>query len=162
MSEWIRSWVLSLTGAALVCAAALRLTPEGRVKGVLRTLCALVMAAALFSPLTRDAALPDYAAELARCRAAAAELTGEGQALRQELDRGIIEQRMEAYILDKAQSLGTPLDAAKVHLRWSTDGVWLPESAELTGPYSRTLARVLEAELGVPQSAQSWRTHEEP
>ena len=40
MSEWIRNWILSMTGTSLICAAALRLTPEGRVKSVLRMLCA--------------------------------------------------------------------------------------------------------------------------
>ena len=162
MSDWIRNWILALTGAALVCAAALRLTPEGRVKSVLRMLCALTMAAALFSPLLRDGALPDYAAALARCRAAAEAAAGEGTALRQELDRSIIEQRMEAYILDKARALGAPLDGVSVALRWSTEGLWLPESAELTGPRSEALAAWLEAELGIARRVQTWRTNEKP
>ena len=160
MAEWIRGWILSLTGAALVCAAALRLTPEGRVKSVLRSLCALTMTAALFSPLLGGAALPDYAPELSRYRAAAEELTGRASELGRELDRGIIEQRMEAYILDKARSLGATLSAAKVSLRWSTQGVWVPESAELTGTYSETLSRLLEAELGIARTAEVWRTDE--
>ncbi len=160
ISDWIRNWILSLTGAALVCAAALRLTPEGRVKGVLRMLCAVTMAAALLSPFLRDSALPDYALELARYRAAAEALTGEGAALGQELDRGIIEQRMEAYILDKARSLGAPLTGARVTLRWSTEGIWLPDRAELTGTYSETLSRLLESERGIPRQAQTWRTDE--
>ncbi len=160
MAGWIRNWILSMTGTALVCAAALRLTPEGRVKSVLRMLCAVAMAAALFSPLLRGEALPDYALEVARYRAAAAALTGEGEALGRELDRGIIEQRAEAYILDKARMLGLPLSGAKVAVRWSTEGVWVPESAELTGPYSETLSRLLAAELGIPAQKQSWRTDE--
>ena len=146
----------------MVCAAALRLTPEGRVKGVLRMLCAVTMAAALLTPFLRDGALPDYALELARYRAAAEALTGEGAALGQELDRGIIEQRMEAYILDKAAALHVGLSDAKVHLRWSTQGYWTPESAELTGPFDDGLAGAVEAELGIPRSAQTWRNDEEP
>lgn len=160
MSEWIRDWILSMTGTALICAAALRLTPEGRAKGVLRTLCAVAMAAALFSPLLRGSALPDYGLELARYRAAAEALTGEGAALGQELDRGIIEQRMEAYILDKARGLGIPVSGAKVAMRWSTEGIWVPESAELTGPYSETLSGLLASELGIPRRAQIWRSDE--
>ena len=160
MTDFLRDWILSLTGAAIVCAAALRLAPEGRVKRVLRTLCALAMAAALFSPLLRGAALPDYAPELARYRAAAEALTGEGEALGRELDRDVIERRMEAYILDKANALSVPLTAAHVALRWSTEGVWVPESAELDGAFNDTLARLLEAELGIPRRAQTWRTDE--
>ena len=162
MTDWIREWIFSLTGTALVCAAALRLTPEGRVKGSLRTLCAVALAAALFAPLLKLDALPDYAPELARYRAAAEALTGEGAALGQELDRGLIEQRMEAYILDKARALGAEVTGAEVHLRWSTQGVWVPERAELTGEYSPTLSALLEAELGIARQAQTWRTNEGP
>ena len=161
MTDWIRGWIFSLTGTALICAAARRLTPECRVKPVLRLVCAVAMAAALFSPLLRGVPA-DYPLELARYRAQAAALTEEGTALRRELDRGIIEREMEAYIMDKASALGAPLQGASVALRWSTEGVWLPESAELTGPYSAALARLIEAELGIPLSAQNWREHEEP
>jgi hypothetical protein len=161
MTDWIRAWIFSLTGTALICAAARRLTPEGRVKSVLRLLCAVAMAAALFSPLM-SGALEAYPLELARYRAQAESYAGEGTALRRELDRGIIEREMEAYILDKAHALGTPLQGAKVAVRWSTEGVWLPESAELTGPYHAALARAIEAELGIPREAQTWRTDEGP
>ncbi len=161
MTDWIRNWIFSLAGTAMVCAAARRLTPEGRVKSVLRMVCAVAMAAALFSPLLQGA-LDTYPLELARYRAQAAALTEEGEALRRELDRGIIEREMEAYILDKARALGAPLQGAAVALRWSTEGVWLPASAELTGPYHAALARAIEAELGIPRSAQVWRTDESP
>ena len=120
------------------------------------------MAAALLAPLLRGAELSGYSLNLARYRAGAETLTGEGEALRRMLDRGIIEREMEAYILDKARTLGVPLSGARVALRWSTEGVWLPERVELTGPYSEALARAVEAELGVPRRAQHWRTDEEP
>ena len=60
------------------------------------------------------------------------------------------------------RALGAPLQGAAVALRWSTEGVWLPASAELTGPYHAALARAIEAELGIPRSAQVWRTDESP
>ncbi len=161
MTDWIREWIFSLTGTALVCAAAQRLTPEGRVKGVLRLVCAVAMAAALFSPLL-DHALDAYPLELARYRARADALAEEGTALRRELDRGIIEREMEAYILDKADALGAEIGGAAVALRWSTEGVWLPESAQLTGRFHAGLSRAIEAELGIPRGAQVWRTDEEP
>ena len=161
MTDWIREWIFSLTGTALVCAAAQRLTPEGRVKSVLRLVCAVAMAAALFSPLL-DHALDAYPLELARYRAQADALAEEGTALRRELDRGIIEREMEAYILDKADALGAEIGGAAVALRWSTEGVWLPESAQLTGRFHAGLSRAIEAELGIPRGAQVWRTDEEP
>ena len=121
----------------------------------------IAMAAALFSPLL-DHALDAYPLELARYRAQADALAEEGTALRRELDRGIIEREMEAYILDKADALGAEIGGAAVALRWSTEGVWLPESAQLTGRFHAGLSRAIEAELGIPRSAQVWRTDEEP
>lgn len=162
MTELLRSWILSLTGTALVCAAALRLTPEGRVKPVVRLVCGVCMAAALLAPLLGTAPVETYPLELARYRAQGAAIAGEGTAIRTGLDRDIIEREMEAYILDKARTMGAALTAVRVALRWSTEGVWLPESAELTGPYNAALARLIEAELGIPISAQNWREHEEP
>ena len=152
MTDWIRNWIFSLTGTALVCAAAQRLTPEGRVKAVLRLVCAVAMAAALFSPLL-GGALETYPLELARYRSQAAALTEEGTAARRDL---------EAYILDKARALGAEITGAAVSLRWSTQGVWLPESVRLSGPYHAELSRLIEAELGRERSAQVWRTNEDP
>lgn len=162
MTEWLKNWILSLTGTALICAAALRLTPEGRVKPIVRLLCGVCMAAALLSPILGTDLVEAYPLELARYRAQGAAIAGEGTAIRADLDRDIIERETEAYILDKARTMGVPLTKADVALRWSAEGVWLPESAELTGPYSAALARVIEAELGIPLSAQNWREHEEP
>ena len=161
MTELLRQWITSLTGAALICAAAMALTPPGRVKRIVRMLCALVMAAALFAPLLRGAELSGYSLSLARYRAEADALTGEGETLRRNLDRGIIERETQAYIMDKARSLGAPLEGARVALRWSTEGVWLPASAELDGPFSAPLAAVLEAELGIPRAAQVWNASED-
>ena len=162
MTEWLRSWILSMTGTALICAAALRLTPEGRVKGVVRLVCAVCMAAALLRPLLGAALVEAYPLELARYRAQGAAIAGAGTDIRRELDRDIIERETEAYILDKARAMGAELTAVHVAMRWSTEGVWLPEAAELTGPYNAALSRLLEAELGIPRAAQNWRAHEEP
>ena len=46
----ITAWIRALAGAAVFCAIALALCPEGRPKRVLRAACGVVMAAALLSP----------------------------------------------------------------------------------------------------------------
>ena len=45
----ITAWIRALAGAAVFCAIALALCPEGRPKRVLRAACGVVMAAALLS-----------------------------------------------------------------------------------------------------------------
>ena len=160
MTELLRNWVLGLTGAAAVCAAALTLTPRGQVRKVVELLCGVVMAAALLSPLMSASLPEDYSLNLAKYRAAAEALTENGTELSQSLDRSIIEEKLEAYILDKAQTFGAAVSAAQVSVRWSAEGVWVPESVVLTGAYDADLARSIEAELGIPRSAQSWRSDE--
>lgn len=155
MMEFIRNWILGLAGAAVFCAVATELTPKGPVKAVLRCVCGVVMAGALLSPLL-DFDFPAYSLNLARYRASAAEVEAEAAEISGALNRRVIEEALEAYILDKAQTLGTPLADADVTARWSTEGVWAPVAAELNGRENETLSGWIEAELGIPREAQTW------
>ncbi len=155
MTELLRTWILGLTGAAIFCAAATLLTPEGRVKTVVRLLCGAVMASALLLPLLRlqtDA----YGLNLSRYRADALRTEGDAEKIRRSLDRRLIEENAEAYILDKAQALGADVQGASVMMEWSTEGFWVPAAAEICGAYCAPLSRLIEAELGIPVQAQSW------
>ena len=159
MTDWIRDWILGLTAAALLCAAALELCPKGPVKGVTRAVCGLVLALAMLHPLLRlDSAA--WALHMAEYRARAEELTGAGTALPERLDRTVIERELEAYILAKAEALGVPLRSARVTLRWSAAGVWTPVAVTLEGPWQAALSDWIAAELGLPEEAQTWRDDE--
>ena len=159
MLELLRRWVMGLTGAAVFCAVATELCPRGPVKGVLRTLCAAVMTAALLSPLL-GTELPAFPLHLAEYRLRAEEAVRQGQDAARQRDRRIIEERLAAYIWDKARQLGTPMEAVRLTLRWSAEGFWYPESAELDGPYSQALSEYITAELGVGPAEQTWRNDE--
>ena len=139
----ITAWIRALAGAAVFCAIALALCPEGRPKRVLRAACGVVMAAALLSPaLGLDMqALPGEAGQEA-----------------DRLNRTIIELECAAYILDKADALGLAVSSAAVTARWSEEGFWYPwESRAACSESDReTLSAVIEAELGIPAERQSW------
>ena len=158
MIELIRTGVLALTGAAAFCAVATELTPKGPVKSVVRTVCAVSLAAALLSPLL-EFDFPAYALNLARYRDGAAALTESGKETGRELNRRVIEERLAAYILDKARSLGASatVTEARVTLKWDADGLWYPTAVEIVGNYSASLSDCIAAELGVPAEAQTWR-----
>ena len=163
MIELIRTWVLALTGAAAFCAVATELTPKGPVKSVVRTVCAVGLAAALLSPLPEfDLSSSAYALNLARYREGAAALTASGTETGRELNRRVIEERLAAYILDKARSLGVTVTEARVTLKWDAEGLWYPVAAEIVGDYHEALSGCIAAELGVPAEAQTWRNDEEP
>ena len=155
MIEFIRSWILGLTGAATVCAVATLLTPRGPVKGVTRTLCGVVMAAALLKPLI-GFDFPAYSLNLSEYRARGAALTGQAEEISDALNRRSIEAELEAYILDKAQTLGAAVSGAEVTVAWSTEGYWYPVAAEIEGSYDAALSALIEGELGVSREAQTW------
>ena len=148
-----------MIGAAIFCAVASELTPKGTVKNIQRTLCGMVLAAAMLFPLLQ-LDFGAYASQIAQLRGSDASLGTEAQERAQLLSRTIIEDELEAYTLDKAQTLGAAVNAVSVSARWSTEGVWVPVAVTVDGTYSAALADVIEAELGIPQAAQSWRTDE--
>ena len=154
MMEWMRHWLLGISGAAVVCAVCGQLTPKGPVKQMTETLCGLVLTLALLSPLL-ELDLSAYALNLARYREAGAALTEEASEISRRLDRRVIEEELRAYILDKAAALTD----ARVELAWSTEGLWVPVAAELWGPYDPTVEAVIESELGIPAEKQTWRAY---
>lgn len=158
MTEFLGDWVSGVTATAIICALAMLLTPRVQAKQVLGILCGVMMMVAMFRPLV-DFDLGDYGLNLSKYRSGAETLTADAEELRKSLDRNIIEEKLEAYILDKAQSMGSRLDTVQVTLQWSTEGLWYPSAAELEGEYHEALARLIEAELGIPMQAQTWRTN---
>ncbi len=158
MMDAVRQWVLGLCGAAALCALALTLCPEGRVRKVLRCVCGAVMALQLLYPIT-GFDMDFYSSSAALYRQRAAEAAGSATAEADRLSRTIIEDECAAYILDKADELSCPLTGAEVSAVWSTDGYWYPWEATLRGGQGEgkaALARLIEAELGVPAERQHW------
>ena len=157
--EQIRSWLLGMIGAAVFCAVSAELVPRGGVKRVHSLMCAVVMSAALLLPLLRLNA-GDFTLDLARSREEIAAAVRSAEEISERLNRRSIETELEAYILDKAQTLAAPLQGVRVEARWSTEGVWYPVTVTLDGVYHEALARLIESELGIAASAQNWRTNE--
>lgn len=161
MIAFLKTWIMGLIGAALFCALATELTPKGGAKSVLKALCGIVMACALLLPLLRQD-YSAYALNLAKYRESARSVTQSAQENANDLNRRVIEEKLEAYIMDKAQTLGANVTNAEVSLRWSTDGVWYPVAVTVTGEYSDALADRIEGELGIGKREQVWRQDEEP
>ena len=149
MLEVVTAWIRALVGAAVFCALATALCPEGRVKRVLRFACGLVMAAALLSPVLKldGAALPKA---MARYSEAARQQAQSAADDADRLSRTIIESECETYILDKAAQLGLGPCEVSVTARWSEEGFWYPWECRLScaeGGAER-LSELIEAELG--------------
>lgn len=155
-------WVRSIAGAALVCAAASVLTPQGRVKGILKLLCGVVLLLVVIQPLkkTDEAQL---SLDMAYYRAKANSIAGDAEKSSDALDRRFIEGKLGAYILDKAKDLGLQGITASVTVKWG-EGCWYPYSVKLSGEAPARgrvlLENAIEYELGIPKERQYWDGNE--
>ncbi len=155
MYEGIRA----LCAVSLLCGAALSILPEGGVKRVAEILCTASLILAVLSPL-KELDMDSYALESARLHELESELARQGQEAGDRLNRLVIEQEYEAYIMDKAGELGIEDLAVDVEVQWSLEGFWMPWGAELNSGCDQEsrerLSRLLASDLGIPYERQRW------
>ncbi|MBQ9973628.1 MAG: hypothetical protein IJP02_01580 [Oscillospiraceae bacterium] len=76
-----------------------------------------------------------------------------------EILRSIIEERVETYIVDKADELGASCYASVQCVR-RDDGIWIPERVSVTGTLTiaqqNQLKRYIENELGIGPDMQTY------
>lgn len=158
-----RGWLLAVISASLICALADALMPPGAVRRVGRLVCGLVLLGAILPPLASlDLSggrrwLEDYLASLEDREA---ELT---QTVNSQM-KIIIEQEYAAYIVDKAAGLGLTCEL-RVECGLSEEGLYLPARAEVSGPLTEEeqaqVFRMIEEDLGVPESELLYITEED-
>ena len=155
----MRGGIRQLCMLSVLCGAAMSLCPEGSVRKIMRVLCTAVLMTALLSPL-KEMNMSKFALETARLRELEAGMAEKGSEAGERLNRLVIEQQYETYIMDKAADLGLEVTDADVGVQWSSEGFWVPYSAEIACSGSREacgkLKSEIEAELGIPKERQSW------
>lgn len=140
-----------MIACAVLVSVAAQLCPEGALRAVARFTGGLLLLLAMLRPVAWYE--PDAAAWSAGgYREAVARLEQELTAERENaLQRGIAEE-WEAYIEDKAGSLGA---AVRVEAEVGA-GEGVPERVTLHGAYHEGLSRFLAFELGVAKEKQIW------
>lgn len=137
----------------------LAVTPEGSIKRISAAVCSAALITAVLSSV-KETELSVYREEVARSRERSASITQNAQDSTQRLSRLVIEHECEAYIIDRADSIGISGLSVKVSARWSGEGFWLPESAVLSAACEEgkkaLLGEILETELGVAKERQTW------
>lgn len=142
---------------------AMSAAPEGGAKRVMGILCSVMLIIVIIEPL-KGFDYVGYARSLADYRTLESSLAEDGQEMRRRLDRLVIEQHCEAYIMDKAEALGLELESVSVETDMYSDGVWLPYSAKLNGrgdpAACSVLSEIIAAELGIAPERQMWTQSE--
>lgn len=144
---------------SVLCGAAMSLSPNGGVKKIMSVLCTAVLALSIINPI-KGIDFSSLSLETAELHEREAELSLKGSEINDRLNRLVIQSEYEAYIMDKAAELGLRAESAKVEAQWSSDGLWVPYSAEIVfsgeEKESSKLCDIIEAELGIPAERQYW------
>lgn len=158
MTEWIRSWLMGVTCAAMVLALAECLAPEGSVKRICRMAGGVVLLLAAISPVAKLEEA-DLSQITKGYQIDAQEYSNELEAKNDFLYESIIAENANAYILDKAQELGMTCRVS-VTVGWddgtprlaavTVKGIWTAEQ-------KNTLSQILESDLGIPASLQYFK-----
>ena len=156
--EWVKSWLLSMTCAALIAALALALCPDGFPKKLTRWAGGLLLLLAVLGPV-KGLEGGDMAEALAKYRLWSDETVQVMAEESQEMRKAIIARQTAAYISDKAAALGIRDPQVWVECRWTGDGFPAPESVTVRGSGTqeawRALQQAITADFGLTESQQT-------
>lgn len=154
----LKSYVFSVIAASVIAGILSGLIKTNSSYGyIIKLLAGLFIALTVVSPW-KDFNLPDLSYYFDGLEADAGNDINSGtNTYRDALQASIID-RTEAYILEKASSMGAELTAS---VTVSGDQPPIPVSVELSGnisPYNKNrLQQIIVEDLGIPEDAQRWR-----
>ena len=164
MTSWMRSWVVSITCAAMAAAVIEALLPRGAIRRVGRLAGALLLLLAAVQPFLRwDESALAYLPAFASGDVESAAQSGEDWA--RAVKKQLIEERAAAYIQDKAEALGIRC-RPEVACTIGSEG-----AASLTGVHvtlyegqarQEELARLIADELGIARENQVYEGGQAP
>ena len=154
MMEVVRGYLLRLTAGAFLSAGLLALIPKGTSKKAAAVLCGLVMLLLALAQLDYDA----LSEAISRLELEKEEARTGIEIRNQELVARIISGRVQAYILDKAASLGLTVT---VELEMETRAATpYPKAVtihgEATPAQKQQLQQYLEQTFAIPVQRQVW------
>lgn len=154
----MKSYVISIVAAAVVCAVTRSLLSEKTAAGqIARLLSGILMTLTVVAPLA-NITFDNLTGYLDGLSLAADGYVEDGKAAAQDSVAEIIKSQVEAYILDKADSMGLEI-AVEVALDDGNDTV--PCRVTITGtlsPYAKeVMSAYIEENIGVTKENQRWK-----
>ena len=153
----VGSYVLSVTAAGILCGIVASILGEkSSYSGIIKMMAGIFLAVSVVKPLVniRLGNLDGYLTDLNTDGLEAAEA---GIQMSKDAINTIIKSKVEAYILDKAESLGVKLS---VEVRVENGSVPQISGVRLTGPISpyakQQLSGIICADLGIAREKLKW------
>ena len=155
--EEVRQYVISVTAAAVFCAMITGLlNKNGSGYTIVKLLSSLLLAYTVIAPWTKIN-LSNFSLYTDEIASAAERFAEQGTDYAYSESSAIIKEKAEAYILDKAASMGLDIE---VEVTLSTTALPTPESAVIQGavsPYAKERLQVcFQNELGIPKENLVW------
>ena len=149
-----REWLTAVAAVTLLLSVAQLLVPPGNLREIASFVGGLILLAAIMQPLLKID-LSDIQLDFSFYQGTVEQRQAELENTQKEKLTSLIEAETEAYISDKAKSMGLTL---KVRVTAEADegGMPVPVRVEITGPWSGGLSGWLETELGLPAERQVW------
>lgn len=158
MTEALRGYLMSLIAVALLSGLLLSLAPGGPARRTLRFVCGLILLLAALGPVAK-LDVERLAGNLSELRLRTEERVEETEDGSIDLMSALIKEQTEAYIWDKAASLG--IIPVRIEVEIGTEeGYPCPRAVSITAGCTaeqrRKLTELIERELAVPSSEQEW------
>ena len=155
--ESVKTYLLSIVAAAVVCGIITRLVGEKGTQGAMVKLIAgLFLAFTVIRPVA-DIRLDTLTDFTDLYTDAGVQAAAEGERMTKDALRSSIKAQTEAYILDKAAGLDLNLE---VEVTVSQDEIPVPNAVRLSGkasPYAKSrLQEIITQEIGVDKENQLW------
>ena len=154
LMAWLREYLVSIVSASMLSGILIRLTRNSASGEIVRMLCGVFLTIVLIQPLAGkkarlwEATLPDSGEQ-------AEDIIAEGRASAEDIRKEFIKERLEAYILSRAGTIGADIQA---EITLGKD--CLPTHIRLTGTispiYRSKLTQIIASELGIPREQQEW------
>ena len=148
-------YVLTVISASVIVAILCTFFGDkGGVSEILKVICGIFLTFVVINPLVKldFSAVLNY---LEYVNIEGMEAASAGENMAREAEGDIIKSRVQAYILDKANSLGVQLDVEVV-----LDRNNIPVSVKLSGnlsPYAKArMAAIITEDLGISKEHQLW------
>lgn len=152
MESW-KQYAVSVIGCCLICGIISKIPADTKRKGLLHLICGMALGIALLGPLA--GIRPEALLETVWPHHSPEQYIAQGKETAQQIRSEYIKAACEAYILDKAESLG-----ADIRVQIMLSDILTPVSATLTGNGSTNiqghLQQILMTDLGIPKENQTW------
>lgn len=150
----IREYIISIAAAALLCGILTRLTRGSASGEFVKMVCGVFLTVVLIQPMTGKKTLV-WDTVLPNIVKTANAVTMEGIAAAENMKTELITQRLESYILSRAEAMETKI---QVCISLGEDAI--PIGVHISGdvsPMNRSrLTQIIASELGIPKERQEW------